>query len=219
MVAPNTTKEGTTSRSINAFSAKRLGIKKANTVVFAAVAAAAVVMAIALVLLNFMWSLRGFNNRVIEARQEALTGLESNIANLEPLKRNFFALDQDKINSQIVLDALPSTYDFPALATSVDKQVRADGLTLRSFTGDDESATAAASEVDPLAVEMPFVLTVEGSYNDLVTLIKNFEKTIRPMVIDSIELSGTDSALRAEIRMHTFYQPAVDLNVETRTIQ
>lgn len=219
MAAPNSARGKVESKRINSFSPKRLGIKRANTVIFGAVATAAVVVVVSAVLLNFLWDLRGFNNRVIAERTVARDTLDANLENIEKLETSFLALEQGEINSQVVLDALPSRYDYPALATSVDKQVEEDGLVLNNIQGDDLIADAVESDIMPEAVQMPFSINLQGDYEGMVTFIQNLEKTIRPMSIDAIELNGTDDELRAQIRMHTYYQPSVSIEVETETVR
>ena len=219
MTAPNQSPGHGSAKGVNPFSSKRLGIQKANTVMFGSIIAASVIVSFSLVTLNFLWNLRGFNNRVIEARSEALTTLQQNALNVQELKQRFTALEEDDINSKVVLDALPSVYDFPAIATSIDKQVEKDSLKLINFSGDDLSAEAAKSAIVPEPVAISFNLTVEGNYEKIGDFITNLEKTIRPLVIDSIELSGSDSAMTADLVLHTYYQPAIEVEPETKTVR
>lgn len=203
----------------NQLSTKRLRIQKASSTVFVAVAVASVIVSISLVTFNFLWNLRGYNSRVIKERTVALETLESNVENVAKLELSFRSLEEGEIDSKVVLDSLPSKYDFPALATSIDKQVEEAGLTLESFSGEDRVAEAVKSAITPEPIEIPFNLTVKGDYENTLKLLKNFEKTIRPLRVTDMKTSGTDKLLKTELQMVTYYQPGASLEIETKVVR
>ncbi len=199
---------------------KRQLIKKSGSTVVLAMAVAAIVVAFSLVTINFLWDLSQHNSRVIGEKSAASKILKQNVENIVPLQNNFTVLEAGETTSATILDALPSKYDFPALATSMESLVKRSGLTLDSFSGDDEEDGAVQTQTEPVPIEIPFVLSVSGSYANMEKFITNMEVTIRPMKIVRMELKGTDdSAMKATISVVTYYQPATSLEVETRSIE
>jgi Tfp pilus assembly protein PilO len=198
-----------------AFSGKRSAIEQAKSVVLIWVVVASVLVSFSLVGINFLWNLRGYNSRVVGAKREAEDTLRQNLANAPQLQQNYQLLEDSEINSQDVLDALPSRYDFPALATSVASLVTRSGLVIESFNGDDLGESAVQNMASPTPVDMPFQLTVEGSYDDVKKFIENLNRSIRVMKIEKLSLSGTNANMQAELEITSFYQPAVSINSET----
>jgi Tfp pilus assembly protein PilO len=198
---------------------KRQQIEKSASTVVLAMAVAAFIVSFSLVTMNFLWGLSGHHRRVIAEKSEARGILEQNVENIEPLQTNFNVFEAGDVKSDTVLDALPSKYDFPALATTMESLVRQSGMTLESFAGDDNESTAVQEETQPVPVEMEFVFAVEGTYSELQDLISSMERTIRPLQIKDMEIKGSDDAIKATMRVITFYQPATTLEVETRTVQ
>src|SRR5690606_38811813 len=91
--------------------------------------------------------------------------------------------DNDGPNSKIILDALPSSYDFPALASSVEKLLSSDGVPVSGITGTDEQLNQGGNVATPtpIPVAMPLSFTSSGVNYDVVTkLIDGLQRSIRP---------------------------------------
>ncbi len=198
---------------------KRDLIKKTSTKIFIAVAVAAVVVSFSLVALNFLWSLSGHYQRVVSQKDEASRVLSQNIENIELLQNSFIVLEAGEVDAGTVLDALPSRYDFPALATTIESLVARNDVVLESFSGDDIEVDAIQFETEPMPIEIPFSLSVKGSYSSIREFISEIHLTIRPIRIINIELEGYYDAMEATMRAITYYQPRTSLEVETRTIE
>ena len=120
----------------NTPSTKRALIDKANTAVVVAVSVATSLAVFSLVATKTLISQASYQNRVISAKRDAVNQLKSDLSAVQSLKKSYDAFNstpqnaiggdpngssrQDGTNSTIVLDALPSTYDFPALTTSLE---------------------------------------------------------------------------------------------------
>lgn len=198
-----------------AFSGKRSAIESAKSTMLMSVIVASVLISFSVVALNFMWDMRGYNSRVIGAKREAEDTLKQNLANVPQLQQSYQLLEEGSVKPETVLDALPSRYDFPALATSVSSLVTRSGLVINSFTGTDLGESAVQSQAQPQPVDIPFQLTVEGSYESIKKFIQNLDRSIRPMKVEKISLSGTNENMQAELDITSYYQPAVSLNSET----
>ena len=210
------------------FSTKRQAIESAKQTVLIAVVIASIIVSVGLVTTNFLYDLGRYNARVISEKEAALDTIEANIDSVDDLVTSFQAFEAgpdllsnqgDKQNSSVVLDALPSKYDFPALATAMESLVRENGLRLESFGGQDNTTAAIQSAAQPTPQEIPFTLVVVGSYEDVQGFMVKLQNTIQPMTVDQIKLSGSDNDIRAELSLRTFYQPSVSLDVETKDIQ
>jgi len=216
---------------------KRDLIEKAGSSIFISVAIASVVLAFSIVSIKYMVSQMQYNSRVHAAKEIARDTLESNLARASKLEASYLSLDaasplipartivQDdetttvKKNSAIVLDALPRRYDFPALRTSVDVLATLSGVSVSGFRGDDFESEAIASLPNPEPQEIVFGVTIEGNYNAVNQFVENLENTIRPMKVTKMRLTGSDSFIVATLDVVTYYQPSVDLTVQTRVIE
>ncbi len=198
---------------------KRQLINKSSSTIVVSMAAAAFILSFSLVTINFLWDLSQHNLRIIAKKAEASEVLKQNVENIEKLQKSFVVLEAGDVKSSTILDALPSKYDFPALATSIESLVQRSGMTLESFSGDDLEDSAIQEATQPTPVELEFSINVSGSYSDLQKLISNLERTIRPMKITQFELKGNDTRMTSTLQITTYYQPATSLDVETRTIE
>lgn len=198
---------------------KRQLIEKSSSTIVVAVVIAAIAVSFSVVTLNFLWDLSAHYNRVIAEKNKASSILDDNVGNIDNLVAGFNVFEAGNVKSTTVLDALPSKYDFPALATSMESLVSRSGLTMKSFSGKDQEVEATQESTSPQPVEIEFSLAVEGDYRDIQKFIEDMDRTIRPMKITRIELKGSDSHMNANMTVITYYQPATSLEVETRTIE
>jgi hypothetical protein len=218
-------------------STKRIMIDKSQTTMVAAAGAAAFVLVFALVASKSMIGQMTYQNRVISAKKAAVSQLKDNISATSTLVNSYKAFvntsqnvlggnpagkgGQDGDNAKVVLDALPSKYDFPALATSLEKLITAQNLQIQSITGTDDEVAQSNNQgsVTPQAVPMPFQLSVTGSYEGIKNLISAFNRSIRPFQIQSVQMSGNQSNMTLTLTAQTFYQPEKDFNVTKKVIE
>lgn len=203
---------------------KRTLISKDNARMMFAVTAAAVVFVVGVVLARALWSQMQYQNRVIAAKTTARDNLQANVKALQSLASKYSDFDKGTIvNSKVVLNALPSKYDFPALAASVEKlvntQTGSSRYKLESFGGSDLAATAEGQSGDPKPVAMPFSIEISGNYEALKQFVLDLERSIRPFKVTSMQISGADETLRASMQVETYYQPVKTFEVTSRTVQ
>lgn len=218
-------------------STKRIMIDKSQTTMVAAAGVAAFVLVFALVASKSMISQMSYQNRVIGAKKTAVSQLKENINATSTLVNSYKAFvntsqnviggdpagqgPKDGDNAKVVLDALPSKYDFPALATSLEKMITAQNLQIQSISGTDDEVAQSGNQTSatPQPVAMPFQIAVTGSYKGMQNLIKSFNNSIRPFQIQTLQLSGNQSNMTLTLTAQTFYQPEKDFNVTTKVIQ
>lgn len=206
------------SGGLTGFTRRQL-IEKSSTTIVAATIVSAVALSFAIVTLNFLWDLSGHYNRVLAEKNHASKILKQNVENIEQLQANFNVLEAGDVKADTILDALPSKYDYPALATTIESLVSDSGLNLDSFNGSDLESEAVQQMTSPEPVEVKFSISVSGTYENVQKLIRNIDRTIRPMKITRLNLKGSDKLMKSSIYITTYYQPSTSLDVETRTIE
>ena len=216
---------------------KRALVSKANSSIVIVAAVASFVVIFSLVASKTLISQMNYQNHVISAKKTALKQLKADIQATDPLVASYKTFDgtlqniiggtstgtgaNDGTNSTLILDALPSKYDFPALATSVEKLISARGLQIQVIQGTDDEVAQSAnqSSTTPQPVPMAFQVTVVGNYTALQGLIADFQNSIRPFQIQTIDLSGDESNMTLTLTAQTFYQPEKDLNITTKVVK
>lgn len=217
---------------------KRALITKANSTMVYATAIAAFLIVFSAVASKALVSQAMYQNRVIATKKKALSTLKSDLSAVNSLKDSYKSFvntprnvlggnpagtgDQDGDNAKIVLDALPSKYDFPALATSLEKLINSQGLQIQAIGGtDDELAQASNQEsATPQPIPEPFQIRVTGSYDATRNLLTVFERSIRPVQIQKIEISGDKGgSVTTTIDAQTFYQPEKSLKIRTEVVK
>jgi hypothetical protein len=220
-------------------SIKRNLIDKANTSIVAATAGAGFIVIFSLVASITLVGQMKYQSHVITAKKKALTQLKTDISATNSLAERYKLFvgtpqnllggnpspnatgPQDGDNAKIVLDALPSSYDFPALITSLEKVLTAQNISIDSIGGtDDEVAQSAhASSSTPAPIPMPFQISVTGDYASIQNVPKALEASIRPIQVQTVELTGGQGKLTLNVAAQTFYQPAKDLKINTKVIK
>jgi Tfp pilus assembly protein PilO len=198
---------------------KRAHIEQSNHIVFIAVTVAAVVVVIALVVLNFLWKQEVYNRHILAAKNKTATTLQQNISNVKNLEGTLSSLNVSDVDQQKILDALPASYDYPALASEFDNLANYSGVSLQGSIGQDQSASAIAPSSNPSPVPIALTLNVNGSYKSVQDFIKNLELSTRPVVIQSVQLTGTNNNLQAQITANTYYQPTKTLELGKETVK
>lgn len=218
-------------------SLKQVQIDKTNVRIFAAIAITVFLVVFCAVAAKALISRQSYQNKVIAAREQARDQLEQNIQAVGQLNDSYKAFvantpnviggspagtgERDGDNAKITLDALPSVYDFPALTSSIEKLAAREGLKIESITGtDDEVNQIGQSSNEPVVVEMPFTVTVNGVYQNANNLILQFEKSIRPFKVTKLVFTGGENGtVDLTIDAKSFYQPAKNLEIKKEVVQ
>lgn len=223
-------------------STKHLQISKAQTRTVIIIGVASFLTIFSLFAGNALLGQLKYQNRVMTEKKQALSNLKDNIKAAAVLQESYKKFtdkpeniiggsasgkgERDGDNAKIVLDALPSQYDFPALATSLerlptlsaapDKNIKVD-----SINGiDDEIAQSKnAQATQPAPVPMPFQLTISGTYAATQGFIETLQRSIRPFTVQSLTFSGNDAKMQVTIKAQTYYQPQKKLTVTTKVVK
>lgn len=218
-------------------SAKRIAIDKANTSVVIAVGLATFIVVFSLIASKALLAQRSYQAKVIDKKETALKQLKSNVKESEKLMVAYQEFngattnalggnpkgggDRDGENPRIVLDALPSKYDFPALATSINKLVTGNGFSIESIAGVDDEVNQAVNENSetPIPVEMPFSIDSTIGSSDGKRFMELFERSIRPIQVQKISIIGQPDKLKITVNGKTYYQPGKNLNIKNEAVK
>jgi hypothetical protein len=218
-------------------SLKRVQINKANTTMVAAIALAAFALTFTLVAGRALLSKRAYQSRVIAGKELAVKQLQANIKASNSLADSYKVFvgssenvlggnpkgtgDKDGDNAKVTLDALPSQYDFPALTSSLEKIMTGNGFKVKSITGsDDEIAQQKAPESSkPQVVPIPFQVSLDTDATGAKNILTILERSIRPINVQQVTLTGSNSSLQMTIDGQTYYQPAKSLTIETKDVK
>lgn len=178
-----------------------------------------------------------YQGRVISAQKTALAQLHANEAASKNLVSSYDAFinnpinalggsstgsgSQDGNNAVLVQNALPTSYDFPALTSSLEKLISNTGMTIQSITGQDQQAEQQSntSSSNPQPVAIPFSISAQGSVTQAQSLVSEFEHSIRPFQIQTLELKGDQNSMTVNITAQTYFQPAKNFNITEKAVQ
>ncbi len=121
-------------------------------------------------------------------------------------------------NAKIILDALPSSYDYPALLSSVQNLLSSTGVTINSISGADTPPASGNATASSSPQAMSFSFSVTAPISGIQSVFSSLEHSIRPFQIQNIELSGDQSNLTLQISAQTFYQPPIIFNITKETV-
>lgn len=218
-------------------SSKRLQINKANFFIVAVTAAAVFVTIFSLVASYSLLGQRSYQAKVIAKKEQAKKQLDDNVKAADGLVKAYQTFvstptnalggnsagsgDRDGDNARIILDALPSKYDFPALATSLEKLALERNYKIVSITGTDEELTRSAETDDPnpKAIEIPFAMNVDANFAAMESLIGVFERSIRPFKVQTLTLTEKGSEVTMGIKAVTYYQPEKSLSIKQEVVK
>ncbi len=214
-------------KGLGQLSAKHQLIDKANTYLVVSSAIASVVVIFSIFASIKLIDKISYQNQVIGYREEARDQLEENLESVDVLAASYYAFDNTPesiigttdSNSKIVLDALPSKYDFPAFITSLEYIINVSGMSIEDIKGTDQELESRGSLINPIYTEIPFSISAMGDYQSVQTLIKNLEMSIRPFNINNISITGDDSELSVTITGFSYYQPAKEIGINSQVVK
>jgi hypothetical protein len=211
-------------------SVKHLQIDKAKSRMLIVIAVAAALSVFSLYTTKLMISKANYQRKAINEKHKVVKQLKDNISASSSLINQYklFAdqnpnvlggsvtgsgpLDGD--NGRITLDALPSKYDAPALATSIEKILLDRGVAIQSIDIiDDQASNPDQPSAKPEPAPLTFSFEAGSDYKNSQLLIKDFERSIRPFDVTSLELTGTDTSLRVKAGVTTYYQAPKSLSL------
>jgi len=201
-------------------SKKHFQIEKTKQNVFLIVIVASMVLSASLVLGKFIYDWSRFNARVWSAQSEAIDTLNSNIANAEQVINEYQAFEgTSDVKPEKILDALPANYDLSAWNSSLQFLVGLNSLTIENITGTDLSLETDDTSNTPSPQEFTFGIEANGEYSKVRSFVSDLNRSIRPIALDQLTLSGSPDNITVEVNGRTFYQPAQSLDFSSEEIR
>ncbi|HEY5549865.1 MAG TPA: hypothetical protein VIK37_01520 [Candidatus Saccharimonadales bacterium] len=219
---------------------KRLKVDKSESRLLMIVAVATIVTVFSLVSAKTLLGQAAYHKRVLDARRDALKQLEANIEAANKLVSQYQIFQTgnttniiggknstdtnlqppDGDNARLVLDALPSKYDFPALISSLAKILDNSGFQNKTIDGKDESGSVSSDPIaNPKATTITLTVNGTANYQAVKNLIKDFERSTRPFDITKMDIKGTESNMAVTLTLNTYFQPALTLNLTTKEVK
>lgn len=219
---------------------KSLQIDKNQSTILAVVVVATIISIFCLTSSKVLLSKALYQRRVINARNASAKQLDDDIKTASALNdryKVFLGSDGENIiggssaggdaaappngdNGKIVLDALPTKYDFPALLTSLSNLLANDGVGAQSIGGTDQSPTIDSTPVyDPQVANIDLTISGASTYNGAKKLLSDLEHSIRPFDVTHFTLTGNESNLTITLNLTTYYQPAKTLSIPSKEIK
>jgi hypothetical protein len=212
-------------------SMKHLQINKSGNQLAIIVSVAVVISVFCLISTKSLLSQSSYQRRVLAAKNQAANQLKANVTAANQLVTQYQVFEnedpniiggvggtnpgngpQDGDNARIVLDALPSQYDFPALISSIEKVLGGEGVSDQGIGGTDQGTVPPPSDPSQITPQaMTFTLDVSGNVTNIQKLLTDIERSIRPIDVSNLQLSGAQDNMQMNISATTYYQPAKTL--------
>lgn len=209
---------------------KRQQIRTANKTVFAWIIAASIVVGICGVGVQFLIRQMLFNNKILSAISTTNQTLDKNATAYDSLKADVVKLVADanltalrKGNNstalQVIIDALPTQQDEAVFASSMQTEILGpSGVSITSFSSIEGTGLSAPTATGS-SVPLGFNFSISGTYDQVSQAIKNMERSIRPITIQSMEIQGSTSRLQVTVTCFTYYQPAQTLELKDKVVK
>lgn len=221
--------------------AKSLQLNKTQSKMLGVVVGATIITVFCLTGAKVLVSKAMYQQRVINARNSSAKQLDKDVTDAKALsvqyKQVFLgnsalniiggdanapdtANPPDGNNGKIVLDALPTTYDFPALLTSLSNMLGSNGVGTQSIGGTDQATTISSEPTyNPQTQSIDLTISGTTTYTGAKRLMKDLERSIRPFDVTHLVLNGDQSNMVISINLSTYYQPAKTLTIPSKEIK
>ena len=199
-------------------------MKNSNYIALLAAVTILVILVGGLLAKNFFASFL-LNQKILTKKNAAQVILSSDVGAANSITQQYKALGSQ---TQIVADSLPNDADIPGLANAIESMATTAGV---QFTNVGDTVTAlttvpvgsatgsTASTTTAAATPVPISIGVTTSYNNLNHFLSLLESSSRPIVVSSIQLTGTNSKLLATIVATTYFQTPVSFNITKVAVQ
>ncbi len=167
--------------------------------------------------------------------------LKDNITKIKRIKSNVDALkadeslnlsqikSDDKSPLQVVLDALPTKNDFASLGSSLqDRILSRSGAFIQSINIDETheastSSSSSSSSSSEKTLGLPakpvhFSVTFSGTINDIRDTLRDLNNSIRTIVINDLQIDGSDDKMNARVSATTYYSPKVNYKLMQKEV-
>lgn len=212
---------------------KRAQIASANKTMFIFVAGVSALLGFTIVAVIFLSQMLFFNERVLAEKDKTVNNLKSNNKIVTDLEKNIKKLDANTLlikskanvddkTIQVILDALPSEVNSPALASSLEQKLLTN-ITLESLDVKPVDGVENLNSISGVNTtnEINFTFTVVGNASALKKILLNLESSIRTIDVVSIRIDGQSDpeSQRLTVAGKAFYEPAVKVELKEKVVK
>lgn len=209
---------------------KRNQIQKANRTMFIWVTVISAFFGTALVVMSFLIQILMFNEKILKIKSDTISTLDQNIKNISELEAQVRLIDTNEALAklkakpedqavQVILDALPSEANSPALGSSLQNKLLAGipGLSpdlpisvepvsgVENLIGDGNVVSAVETEkVGSNTISFSFTAT--GNNDALRAVLQNLEKSIRTINALSIKIESQGNNQQMVVQGEAYYE-------------
>jgi hypothetical protein len=223
---------------------KRTQIASANRLMFLWVAGISVVFGVSLVIAIFLVQMLFFNERVLQAKDQTISTLDTDTKNIPLLQNKINVLNYtnqalesikakpDDQAVQVILDALPSDANSLALGASLQNKLLLgiNGLTLQTLQVDQvagieslgvggSSTIDATTDASGSQNQITFSFSVDGDETALKQALVNLEKSIRTIDISTLKIESQGTTQTMTIQASAYYEPVRDVKITEKVIK
>jgi hypothetical protein len=190
------------------------------------------VLGVSVFAVKSLWAEITLDNKVIQAKNDANTALDSDVQAAPKLVSAYNGLGD---NNRILADALPSEANFSSLIVTLENISNHSGVQLlRSVEAVPTVAGSAAvsagttgatgsSQVDPTKPPQPisykYSINFNTNYPALLKMLGDLELSARPMRFTGLQLNGSGQSLSGQLDVETFYQNKAQLPFGTKEVK
>ncbi len=174
------------------------------------------------------------NTKVINKKLTAVRELDTKLSNAPKLIDEYRQLGAKET---LIMNALPTTPEFPQIVAIMDAIGAASGVAIESVspgqdgvavvapTSSDSSAVVTTDGTEPPKVgapkpqEMAFSVEASGPYERIVSMLKAIEQSARPLRVTSVEFTGNSTDLSSTIQITTYYQDPSSIEDTTEEVK
>jgi hypothetical protein len=219
---------------------KQLKIDKSNSTVLAVIAVATAIIVFCLFSYKALLAQGSYQRRVVNEKHNTVEQLKENIETSKTLSSQFATFDSanpnaiggksnvpanspppDGSNSRIVLDALPTSYDFAALLSSLNQVLELNGIgnkTIGQVSQTEDDSAEPQADPQPATIQS-IPLGGEANYGRIQNLVKDLERSTRPFDVMTLELTGFNSQMTVSMTLNTYFQPAKGVVLEQKEVE
>lgn len=172
--------------------------------------------------------------------------LKGNVEKIKKIKSNVDALKADEALNlsqikpddrsplQVILDALPTKNDTTSLGSSLqDKILTRSGVVVQAINIDSNDTELSSTKPNTkkkfssfsnertlglAAIPVHFSVTISGSIHYIQKTINDLNNSIRTIVINDIQIDGSDDRMTAHINATTYYAPKIDYKLMQKEV-
>jgi Tfp pilus assembly protein PilO len=129
----------------------------------------------------------------LENSNQVLESLNKKATDISKAKNNFDALSPEiktKINT-----AIPDSVNLSTIINNLEELVETNNSSISAIQFEPVTITKFSPENTSSVKEIPFVLTVEGAYQNIITLLQQLYTSSRVIQIDTVSLNKASEGL------------------------